>query len=279
MKQNKNLITGWILLLFAAALFCLQLTYFFAHAKYQVEYTDSRLFYVVNILCLLFLYIGLTLLLRKLTKIVLGVLAALLLVQIGLLVHMNKEVRNITSISPNKHHVFSVKENLKSGEVVYYRTHYGIFARPKEVLPNKIIGEVKVEWLANDIAAFTYQTTDYKIDHFVATYGDRKNGISYYNVGPEIQGVWKGNGVEVVSNTEGISIKENSAAELFKWEDIQQYGTLAVVLKRKNEPIWTISLNENFAVHSDSTEPLVGNISLYKVTMEQNQPETLRFAQ
>lgn len=278
MKQNKSLIMGWILLLFAVGLFCLQLAYMFAHYKYQVEYTDSRLFYVFNILCLLFLYFGLTLIVKKLMKIMLTVLGTILLVQVGLLVHMNQEVRNITSISPNKQHVFSVKGNLKTGEVVYYRTHYGIFARPKEVLHNKIVGEVKVEWLANDIAAITYQAIDHMIEHFVATYGDRKDGISYYNVGPEIHGVWKGNGVELVSDTEGITIKEHNESELFKWEDIQQYGTLAVVLKRNNEAIWTIFLNENFVVHTDSTEPMVGNISLYKVTMEQNQPETLQYA-
>lgn len=279
MKVNRKIVTGWILFLLAATLFCLQLTYLFVHSKYQVEYTDSRLFYVVNILCLVFLYFALTLLLKKFTKTILAVIGTIVLVQIGLLVHMNQEVRNIISLSANKQHVFSVKEDLESGEVVYYRTNYGIFARPKEVLPNTIVGEAKVEWLANDIAALTYQNVDNKVEHFVATYGDRKNGISYYNVEAEIHGVWKGTNVEVTSGTEGISINENGETELFKWEDIQQYGTLAVVLKRNNLAMWTISLNENFIVHSDSTEPIVGNISLYKVTMDQNRPVILEYAQ
>lgn len=279
MKVNRKIVTGWILFLLAATLFCLQLTYLFVHSKYQAEYTDSRLFYVVNILCLVFLYFALTLLLEKFTKTILAVIGTIVLVQIGLLVHMNQEVRHIISLSANKQHVFSVKEDLKSGEVVYYRTNYGIFSRPKEVLPNPIEGEAKVEWLANDIAALTYQSVDNKVEHFVATYGDRKNGVSYYNVGAEFHGVWKGTNVEVKSGTEGISINENGETELFKWEDIQQYGTLAVVLKRNNLPIWTISLNENFIVHSDSTEPIVGNISLYKVTMDQNSPVILEYVQ
>lgn len=277
MKLNRNLMTGWVLFLFAATLLCLQIAYMFAHSNYQVEYTDSRLFYVVNILCLIFLYFALILLLKKFRNIILAVLGTLLLVQIGLLVHINQEIRNITSVSPDKQHVFSVKENLKSGEVVYYRTHYGIIARPKEVLTKNIVGEVKVEWLANDIAAFTYKSTEHKVEHFVATYGDRKNGISYYNVGAEIHGTWREDNVEVTSGTEGILVNEKDRTELFKWEDIQQYGTLAVVLKRNNEPIWTISLNENFVVHADSTKPMVGNISLYKVTMEHNRPEILEY--
>ncbi|TKC19016.1 hypothetical protein [Robertmurraya kyonggiensis] len=279
MKENRNIMLGWILLLFAAVLFCLQLAYMFAHANYQVEYTDSRLFYVLNILCVVFLYFALSLLLKKFMKTILAVLSTILLVQIGLLVHVNQEVRNIVSISPNKQHVFSAKENLKSGEFVYYRTNYGIFARPKEVLPKNIVGEVKVEWLANDIAALTYQSTENKTEHFVATYGDRKDGISYYNVGAEIHGVWQGSNLEVTSGSEGISVKENNVAELFKWKDIQQYGTQAVVLKRNKEPIWTISLNENFVVQSDSTGPMVGNISLCKVTMDQVVPVTLQFIQ
>ncbi|WP_254901256.1 hypothetical protein [Tuberibacillus sp. Marseille-P3662] len=81
----------------------------------------------------------------------------------------------------------------------------------------------------------------------------------------------------MISNSEGISVTENHKTELFTWENIKQFGTLAVVLKKNNEAVWTLSLNENFEVHSDASEPTVGNISLYKATIEENQPLTLHY--
>ncbi|HBI02670.1 MAG TPA: hypothetical protein DDY49_01400 [Paenibacillaceae bacterium] len=79
------------------------------------------------------------------------------------------------------------------------------------------------------------------------------------------------------TSSEGITVTENGQKELFSWDNIQQYGTLAIVLKKNNETRWTISLNENFVVQADVSKPKKGNISLYKVTMDQNQPVILQY--
>ncbi|ASS89197.1 hypothetical protein [Aeribacillus pallidus] len=179
-----------------------------------------------------------------------------------------KKVKNIISISPDFKHVLSIKENTESGDAVYLRSYYGILSRPKERLPYKTDGEFKVEWLANDIAAVTYKTVDHTIQQFIGTYGDRGNGRSYYYVGAEIHGRWQGNNVEVVSHSEGISVTHNGKKELFYWDHITQFGTLAVVLMRHNEEIWTISLNENFVADSADSEHTTGEISLYQATMK-----------
>lgn len=254
--------------------------YFFVHERYQAVYIDNRLFYIINILCLLCLFLA-NLLLLRLTKkfkfIGAGILSIFIIVNIVLLVESNAKVTNITSVSPDYKHVFSIKENVASGEAVYYRSYYGIFGRPQEILPNEIVGEYEVEWLANDIAAFTYRSAENTINQFIGTYGDRKAGLSYYYVGAEIQGVWRGENIEVISSPEGISVSENKKMELFTWDNIEQFGTLAVVLKKDNEAVWTISLNDNFEVQSDDTTPIVGNISLYKPTMGKHQPVILHY--
>jgi hypothetical protein len=134
-----------------------------------------------------------------------------------------------------------------------------------------------VEWLADDVAVLTYQTADGTIQQFIGTYGDRKDGMSYYYVGAEIHGDWQGDHVEVTSSPEGITVTENNQTELFPWENIHQFGTLAIILKKDNEAVWTIALMENFEVHSDASKPTVGNISLYKATMEENQPIMLNY--
>lgn len=200
-----------------------------------------------------------------------------IIVNAVMLVGSNQEIKNITSVSPDFKHVLSIKENTEIGEAVYYRSYYGFLARPKERLPYETDGNFKVDWLANDVAAVTYKAADNTIQQYIGTYGDRGSGRSYYYVGAEIHGIWQGETLEVVSDTEGISVTENGKTELFDWDNIHQFGTLAVILKKNNEAIWTISLNENFEVHSAASEPTVGSISLYKATMEKNQPITLHY--
>jgi len=283
MKQNRDKLTkiiGWILFLLTIGSFCLQMGYLFVHAKFQVEYIDNQLFYIINIFCVICLSLAVFFLL-KLTKkfrlISAGIVILFISVQVIMLVSSNQEIKNITSVSPDFKHVLSIKENIETGDAIYYRSHYGILARPKEKLPYETIGEFKTEWLAHDVAAVTYKTADNTIQQYIGTYGDRAGGSSYYYVGAEIHGIWEGNNVEVVSDTEGISVKANGKSELFEWDNIHQFGTLAIVLKKNNEAVWTISLNENFEVHSAASEPTAGNISLYEATMEINKPITLQY--
>ena len=167
----------------------------------------------------------------------------------------NQQVKNITSTYLDLRTFLSIKEKVDSGEAVYYRVHYGILARPKEKLPYTTVSDFTVKWLANDVAAVTYRTKDNTIQQFIGTYGDRGNGIAYYYVGAEIHGLWQADNTEVTSNTEGISVTANGKTELFTWENIIQYGTLAIVLKKNDEAVWTISLNENFEVQSDASLP------------------------
>ncbi|PAV27968.1 hypothetical protein CIL05_19060 [Virgibacillus profundi] len=281
MKQKGKLIkiAGWILFLFAFGFFCLQMGYLFAHERFQVEYIDNRLFYLINISCVICLSLAIFLLLtltKKWKWIGTGVVIVFIIVNGVLLTFSNQEVKNITSISPNFKQVLSIKENIESGNAVYYRSYYGILARPQEKLPYVTDGEFQVEWLANDVAAVTYKAADNTIHQFIGTYGDRGTGRSYYYVGAEIHGRWKGNNAEVVSNTEGITVTQNGKTELFEWDNIVQFGTLAVVLMKNNEAAWTIALNENFQMHSNSAIPPSGEISLYQATMEKNKPIILQ---
>ena len=283
MKQNRRIwVTwvGWILLLLAIGFVCLQLGYLFVHERYVVEYIDNRLFYVINILCVICLYVAILLLLR-LTKglqlIGVSVIGIFMIVNVILLVDSNKNIKNITSISPNYKHVFSIKENVESGEAIYYRSYYRMLALPKESLPEDIVGDYKIAWLAKDIAAFTYETADNTMQQFIGTYGDRENGLSYYYVGAEIQGEWQADDVNVISGPDGITVTENNQTELFEWDNIEQFGTLAIVLKQDDEAVWTIALDENFVVDSYNAGEQIGNISLYKADLENKQPIKLHY--
>lgn len=276
--SKRNQVIGWVLLFFAIGFFCIQIGYFFVHARFQAEYVDNRLFYIINILCVLFLLAAILLLLKRTKKYIIiaaSILGLVIISNLVLLFAGNQQINNITSISPDKKHILSIKENMETNEAVYYRSYYGILARPKNVIPQETNGEFKVEWLAKDIAAVTYKTKDHSIQQYIGTYGDRGSGGSYYYVGAEMHGSWQGDSAEVISNEEGITVTVNGIEELFEWENIQQFGTLAIVLEKGSEAAWTIALNENFKVRSGDFEPDRGNISLYKATMEENQPVIL----
>ncbi|MCO7125359.1 hypothetical protein NIE88_06210 [Sporolactobacillus shoreicorticis] len=281
MRVNRNkwtTVLGWCSLLLAIGFFCLQIGYLFMHRFFQVEYIDHQLFFIINSLCFFFITLSLLLLLaltRRMIWMLSGAAILFLIVNGILLVESDRNVTNITSISPDRKHVFVVKENPAIGATVYYRSYYGIFCRPKKVLPQDLKGRYKVKWLANDIAALTYTDADDKIQQFIGTYGDRGGGRSYYYVGAEIHGQWQGGSALVISGTKGILVTEDGANELFEWNRIVQYGTLAVVLKRNDQAVWTLALNKDFEVHSDASEPTTGTIRLYRATMGNNQPVTL----
>jgi hypothetical protein len=275
-KIRLDSIFGWILLLLAMGLFTVQIGYLFLQTRLPFEYVDDRVFYLINILCALciggasFLLLSLTIRLKIIGFSVIGLFILVNGVQL-----VSQKEKSIISISPNFKHVLVIKENSKTGDSRYYRTYYGILARPKENLPFQAKGEWKVDWLANDVAAVTYKATNDTLQSFIGTYGDRGNGLSYYYVGAEIHGQWVGEDMKVVSHTDGISITQNGVTEEFDWDHIEQFGTLAIVLKKNEEAVWTISLNESFQVDSNAIKETVGEISLYKTTLEKNHPVIL----
>ncbi|WP_045521453.1 hypothetical protein [Neobacillus niacini] len=257
MNLNKKKIVGWLFFLIAIGLFCIQMGYFFLQSRYGMEYSDNRIFYVINIIIFVSMFFSIFLLLTVTNKwkmIIGSILVILVLLLVGLLINHSSKINHIVSISPDLKHVFVIKENTETGQSTYYRTYYGIFARPKENLPYKTNGEFKVKWLEKDIAALTYKAADNKIHQYIGTYGDRNGGSSYSYVGPSIQGKWEVGNMRIISASEGITIDNNGEIERYDWGNIVQFGTIAVVLMKNNEAQWTIGLNENFK--SNSNEPI-----------------------
>ncbi|MBP1916106.1 hypothetical protein J2Z23_003088 [Lederbergia galactosidilyticus] len=272
-RNGKNI--GWISLFLAIGFFCLQMGFLLVQNRFQVEYVDDRLFYFINIVCVLFLASALLCFItisKKWKWLGATIVIIFVMVNVFLLVKHNQEIQNFTRLSADMNHILSLKQNKETGEVIYYRSIYGMLARPKEKLPGKIAGTSKIKWLENDIAAITYRTRDQKLQQFIATYGDRGSG-SYYYVGAEIYGQWHGNGATVIGDTNGITVIKDGKTELFDWDHVIQYGTLAIVLMENDEAAWTISLNQNFRIHSEG--PPSGEIRLYQATMEKNKPITL----
>ncbi|MEH7237483.1 hypothetical protein [Bacillus sp. JJ1562] len=272
--NNRKKVVGLILFVIAILSFFLQMCYLFLHAKFLIEYTDNRLFYVINIVVATFLGLALLVLLNLKKNGRINCLAVLLVFISfnGILIFKHPINHNI-SVSPNFKHIFAVKEN--RGDAHYYRSYYGIFARQKEKLPYQTNGEYKIEWLANDVAVMTYSAKDDSLHQYIGTYGDRGRGGSYYYVGAALHGEWKGKNSKIITHTEGINIEHDGNTETFSWDHVVQFGTLAVVLVENNEAKWTIVLNEDFKMDQSTGIGVGGTISLYKVSAENNELLTL----
>lgn len=279
MKHHKK-IGGCLFFLLALGLFALQMGYFFLHAKYGMEYVDNRIFYVVNILIVICIALALFLQLhiaKKWKPIVLSIIVALIFLQMGLLLNDSYKTKHVVDISPNFKKILVIKEDKTTSKAKYYRTYFGMFARPKENLPYQTKGEFKVKWIEKDIAAVTYQSTDNTIHQYIGTYGDRNEGTSYSYVGTSIHGQWQGGNTRIISASEGITIEHNGNIESYNWNSVVQFGTLAVVLLKNNEAAWTIALAENFKSNANERIPPSGEITLYAATMEENEPVRLEY--
>lgn len=277
MKPTKKTL-GRVIFILSIGLFILQMGYLFVHSVYEVEYIDNRLFYLFNLLILAGMAASIFLLffIPKTWKILTCVTGAILiLLQGGLLLYHSFHTTNLVSFSPGMNHQFVLKEDKDAGKAVYYRTYYGILARPKETLPYKTKGEFKMKWLTKDMAALTYKAADNSIHQYIGTYGSRDSGISYSYVGPTIQGQWEAEDARITSTPKGISIDYKGETHQYDWNNVVQFGTIAIVLVHNGEAEWTIGLNENFQSHSNDPEPPSGEIILYPASMETVEPVRL----
>ena len=88
-----------------------------------------------------------------------------------------------------------LKYEKSTGRVTTYQNQILWFARMSDTFPYTAEEDMKLQWLADDACAVTYQSPDDGQTHqYVMTYGDRGNGIYTYYVYNVIQGGWSTEG-------------------------------------------------------------------------------------
>lgn len=275
---------GVLLLLLALFFFMVQLAFLLVPSivDSQFEYIDNRAFYVINSVCALFLLLGCFLLLR-LRKMGLAFGFSLFILFVGVNIYLiqgvNDSMTHHISRSPSGDHTLIVKHEKTENQAVYYRPYYKLLARPLERIVD-MESEPQITWVTADVAAITYVHSSERITQFIATYGSRGGNTSYYNVVPEIQGLWQGEEIEVLVNTEGVTVREGGRAETFTHEQTIQYGTLAVGLTAPSgEARWTIALGEDFDFWSVDRQAPSGTLRLFEATMDEGEAVTLEIVE
>ncbi|MFC4401688.1 hypothetical protein [Gracilibacillus xinjiangensis] len=82
---------------------------------------------------------------------------------------------------------------------------------------------------------------------------------------------------KVHTTPEGITIFHQGMEQFFGWEQVKQYGTLAVVLSENDEDKWAIGLGKRHQVESAGKEQKKSKIVLYKAELEQAEEIHLQY--
>lgn len=276
--------------IFAAVLFlpllltvCMHAAYFYVRRRSPIEYIIDWLPYMFFGGSVLLAGLGLFLLLRNKRQrlfclAVSGGICILFFVA-GIYTSVQPNARkNVLSISPDGH-MMVLKYEKSTGKVTTYQNQVLWFARMSDTFPYTAQEDMKLQWLADDACAVTYQSPDDgQVHQYVMTYGDRGNGITTYYVYNVIQGGWSVEGKNTAgwglrTGPEGITVVSPSEGEqTYQADDCVQFGTLAIALCENGLPQWTLVLTDDCVVGDDTDMVESGTVALCRVTMEKSAP-------
>lgn len=180
------------------------------------------------------------------------------------------------SLSENGRFWVVVKQDRNSGEAVLCRSRHFLYRREQEAFPYPVEGELKLQWLANDVCTITYRTTDHSIHQQIATFGDRGNPISYHNPISSISGEWiaaetAGTEWKIMTDREGIHLEKDGLQEDYAYSDCVPFGTLALALCREGQPQWSLVLGDD-GILNEQDLFVEGQLILCPVAMQPTQP-------
>lgn len=152
--------------------------------------------------------------------------------------------------------------------------------------PYPVVGAMKKQWMTGDCCAITYQTTDGTTHVFLATYGDRGSGLSYYYVAPLLTGTWRqyedalnpGITLRSPNGSADIQVLGSSSGSDYgqTYRQTVQFGTLGVALCDDDGlPHWTVVLGRDYDA-SDGVDPY-GSLILCPVSMDATEAVTLHY--
>ena len=288
-KKIQKIITIISTVLFVIC-FIIQLGYITILRKHGYEYVSDIVYYIINEIIVITAIIPSIYITQyskiknKLISNIIVTCVAIILTTTNFAFMLNNGFKNkcIVSFSSDFSNELVLKQNKETGETILYKNaKLFIFAKPKEKFSYAVEGKIKHQWLVNDVCSITYKDKDGKLREFVATYGDRSNGISYYYVTTAISGDWQtrsqyGTQIEISMDSKGIKIKKDKKSEEFEYDKIKQYGTLAIVLYKNETPKYVIALNKDCKI--DEKTGIIkrdGTITLTEVSMEKAVKEKL----
>lgn len=254
-------------------LICLEIGYHVVLKRFDFEliFSQLELIWILLIIYSAILYFVLhkyTLHKKMAGYITIGSIAALaVLWEIGA---ATSSFHTYYSLSKNLSSTLVLKQDKESGKVYEYHYTYLFFAIPTDSFDADVEDGLHTQWITNDCNYVSYTKKDGTQGVYVGTYGDRGSGVSYYNVWPALEGNWQtqnNNDTQYyVSEDAGkITITTKEGEETFYSYDSKQFGTLALVLYKGNQPRYAIILNEDGYIDDRGLVSDHGTISIVPV--------------
>ena len=266
--------------------FILQIVYLFVLKPRDYVYASDILFYIINeiiIITLGLIFLTLVNIKKNFVKNIITyvLLAFLTIINVAFMINNGFENKWIVQLSKDFSSELVLKRNKQTGEITYYKNTKVLFVKDEEIFSNEAKGPIKIQWLTNDICSITYEDKNENLQEFVATYGDRGNGISYYSVINTLLGSWQmssqyGDELGLIVYSKGITIIRDGKEELFNYNESKQYGTIAAVLYKNDIPRYVIGLNEDCKL-DEQTDIIKdgGTITLVEVSMDRTKTNVL----
>ena len=263
----------------------LQLGYLCIMKPNGYEYINDSIFYIVNELIMITGVAFLILQLKKLKiiKTVTVIIAVILsIINLSFMINNGMNIKTILSFSNDFSNELVLKQNKENGETRLYKyAKLILFAKPDERFEYSVSGEIKHQWITNDICNITYTDKDDNLRNYVATYGSRKGTNSYYYVFNALLGRWQTQAdsigdTKLTVDEKGIKVTRDDAAEQFEFSDCKQYGVTALVLYEEDIPKYVIALNNDCEIDDDTTYiKNGGTITFCDISMKKTIKETL----
>ena len=260
----------------------LQIGYLFILKPRDYVYVSDILFYIVNEIIII--TSGLLMLLiinlkNNKIKNIITIVIMLLFTIINLAFMINKGFQNecIVEFSSDFSNELVLKKNNETGRITYYKDAKLLFATNKQEFSTQVVGQIKTQWLTNDICNITYKNNDGVLREYVATYGGRKGGDGI----PILEGEWNEtlsykNSISMIVDSKGYTIKKGEEKELFSYDDGEKFGTTVLVLYKNKIPRYVLALNEDCIIDEKTHILREGTITLCEVTMGRSKIYNLR---
>lgn len=188
-------------------------------------------------------------------------------------------VRSVVKFSPGKENMLVLDVEAENGRVTAMRTAFFVLKTEQKQFPFTSSGDMKYQWIQEDVCAVTYQDTDDGIHQYLATFGDRGNGISYNDPLTAVEGNWyiedtNHAGWELTVESGQISLKNGAQSYSYQDSDCVRFGTSAIALCKDGTPQWSLVLNQECRINYNGLVAKGGTLTLCQVSMEKTAPLT-----
>lgn len=255
-KRKKKIlkikkVTKIISIIFFVLFLILNSIYFYLSYKYGFEYVIDSLFYIVNeiILISVFLFLLFTFKKKKAKIVLISIFVIATLINIIFMGIYGLKNKSYITFSSDFKYEFVVKQDKGTNELRIYKNSLLLFARPMQNL-SESAKDIKVQWISRDIFSITYKNNENKLKEYVITQDENSYKSSYIPFQKSLLGKWQNEeqtnkDTKLFVDSKNIRLKINDKDYTFEFDDCVQVREEAIILNSNKVPKYIIALSND----------------------------------